>query len=121
MPKLMPQLARIPHEIVGKLPDGKYRIAHDDSCLGVCNMIYSPQCARWIAYNAMEGIARCNHCHTALELPLPAVRENWFSKRVLLDIKGIEDDLWRFQLKHENCPPPAPTAPTTQPDNPSPA
>lgn len=104
---------RVPHELGPKTIDGKYSVTHPPNC--ECQMIYSVNHARWVSYDAMHGIASCARCDTKLDLPLPAVRENWASKRVYMNLAAIEDELWRFQQKHENCPalllPPPPEQP----------
>jgi hypothetical protein len=95
----------VPHQLGKKTADGKYAVTHPDGC--ECQMIYTVAHARWVNYDAMHGLATCGHCKAQLELPLPAVRENLWSKRVLMNFRAIENELFRFQIKHENCPDPS--------------
>ena len=95
----------VPHELGNKMGPGKYQVKHPEGC--DCQMVYSVNHAKWVSYYGMTGKASCAHCGEELDLPMPAIRENWWSKRVLMNLKAIEDDLFRFQLKHEACPPPA--------------
>lgn len=99
---------RVPHELGKKRPDGKFHLKHPPNC--GCDLVYSVYHAPWVSWNGMSGRAFCDRCKAEKDLPMPAVRENWFSKRVFMDIKGVEDDLWRFQQKHENCVEPPPSA-----------
>lgn len=99
----------VPHELGKRLPGGKYELNHPEGC--GCEVIYSVNHAKWISYNAIRGQALCDHCKAVLDLPMPAVRENRWSKRVYMELRGIEDDLWNFQQKHEACPPPPSDSP----------
>lgn len=96
---------QLPHELGAKVGNGKYAVQHPEGC--ECQFIYSVNHARWVSYNGMSGVASCAHCNTQLDLPMPAVRESWFTKRVIMNLRAIEDDLFNFQIRHENCPDPA--------------
>lgn len=104
----------MPHKLGKKIGPGKWNVIHPDGC--ECQMIYSVNHARWVTYNGITGEATCNHCGTTLDLPMPAVRENWLTKRVFMSLKAIEDDLWAWQQRHENCPPPAAPPQSSTPD-----
>ena len=94
------------HELGKKMGGGKYLVTHPPNC--ECQILYSVSHAPWVSYNVADGVALCSHCHTKLDLPVPAVRESWASKRVRMNLAAIEDDLWNFQRKHESCPAPEP-------------
>lgn len=100
---------RVPHELGKKNPDGTYNVKHPVGC--ECSLLYSVNHAKWVTYNAMDGWIACDHCGARQRLPLPAVREGTQSRRVLMDLRAIEDDLFYFQTRHENCPAPLPEQP----------
>lgn len=94
------------HELGKRMGDGKYRVNHPPGC--ECQILYSVAHAPWVSYNVADGIAACSRCGTRLDLPVPAVRESWASKRVRMDLAAVEDDLWNFQRRHEGCQEPPP-------------
>lgn len=99
-----------PHTLGPKQKNGTYLVQHPaEGC--ECMIVYSVHHAPWVSYNGMSGRLFCDRCKAEALVPLPAVRENWFSKKVLMNFQAIEDDLFKFQLKHESCvdtaPPPS--------------
>lgn len=105
----------VEHRLGKKIAPGVWRVIHPLNC--ECQMIHTVRHARWINYNQLEGIIRCDHCSREESLPCPAVRDRILSRRVWMDAKAIARDLWNFQIKHENCPVPPEESP--DPNDPS--
>lgn len=97
--------SRVIHKLGKKIAPGVWNVIHPLNC--ECQMIHTVAHARWINYNQMDGIAKCDHCGSELSLPCPAVKDRIYSRKVWMDVSAIADDLWVFQLRHENCPPSA--------------
>lgn len=94
-----------PHKIMATLPDGKYVVKHPEGC--ECMMLHSVKHAPWVTYDQMDGVISCDHCKTKVDMPCPAVRDRKSSRTIRMDLLALEDDLFKFQIKHENCPAPA--------------
>lgn len=101
-------LRKAEHRLKGKLPGGKWLIEHPEDC--ECRMLHSVKHAPWVSYDQMHGVLACDHCKVTVDLPCPAIKSKVLSRVVKMALDAIEDDIWRFQLIHENCPEPAPPA-----------
>lgn len=89
------------HTVTGRLGDGKWTVQHPDDC--ECQMIHSVSHAPWVSYDQMKGVLACDHCKASEDAPCPAVRNKVFSKTVKMNVEAIADQIWRWQLRHENC------------------
>jgi hypothetical protein len=96
---------KTPHRIRRKLGEGKYLVEHPSDC--ECQMVYSVRHAPWVTYDQAHGVVACDHCKTEASMPCPSVRDRVDKRVIYMALDAIEDDLWKFQLKHENCPEPA--------------
>ena len=96
---------KVDHRLKGKLPNGAWLVEHPADC--ECQMIHSVSHAPWVSYDQMHGYLRCDHCKAEEFAPCPAVKSKVFSRTVKMAVEAIADQIWRWQLKHENCPKPA--------------
>jgi hypothetical protein len=80
---------------------GLVNVIHHDGC--GCQMILNPAQHPWITYNALYGDLACDRCKTALQLPCPFVKENFWSGYAYPDLGAIEGELARFGYKHQDC------------------
>jgi len=98
---------RTPHTITGTISPGLYTVEHPLNRYGVaaCNCFYlhSVAHAPWVTYNIATGNLTCDHCHTTLFLPCPHTKDP-IENCVYMDMSALEDDLYNFQLKHQECP-----------------
>lgn len=95
---------REPHKLGRRIVDGRYEVKHPPHC--ECMMLHSVKHAPWITYDQMDGVIACDHCKTRVDMPCPAIRDRKSTRTIYMDLSALEDDLWKFQLKHENCPAP---------------
>jgi hypothetical protein len=93
---------KVDHFIKGKLGSGKFLVEHPDDC--ECQVIHSVRHAPWVSYDQMHGVLACDHCKAKEDAPCPAVKNKVFSRTVRMNVEAIADQIWRWQLKHENCP-----------------
>lgn len=89
----------VPHPIKGRGLNA--RIDHTRFCR--CPLFLQGKDAPFVRWECETGIIRCFNCGHHEDMPLPCVRENWFSGNAYPDFDALAGDINGFLGKHAAC------------------